>query len=613
VRKSTDQNQHERSDSGEPTVESEIGYADETRQRRNVICALATAVVGVAFARTDASQLPVAPVAQKGTPQLSAAQALKAGRISMKGDVEGALRKLREPVPVARPNLEVQAEQIAPGKFLPDRNTREWQDILERLRAMGGTFGAGPSFDATALQLSDEDNPLLTQGPQTVPHMHYHGCERLLDEASDHFERALLARAEWRDLSAKAFTVAQEVDEYHKLDEIHQLEQAAGYYEVAARQSAAERDAASAEQLATAEAEKAVARWLEANCSENVIDNFVAYVVAAAGVTAVEPNSNQDTVVDVRGSQVRLPRSKWAEVGRRHEVTRGISDQVNQLQIQRLFEGAITIAYSHRLRGLSTRAEWDMKDVEFRQRRTAVARAIADRKAAALVDPDGALAFDHHRKEVGERVKRDRSAGYARLVTARDGLRAVYGYSTSAFPQRADLDGCLAWARAAIDFVVRLSHEETAALRTFSLRKMLPDPEWDTGRRLGAWSLTLTASDFPPGLTLRTRGLSLFTYSRTPAARIPIRQAQVRLPRSGQRNFSLALTPETVDQSRLATAYFGRVSVRSDLRPAELVTGPAVHNASPVGTWTINLGPPVDGLANEIDDVELEVHVVLVP
>jgi len=402
------------------------------------------------------------------------------------------------------------------GKDPLPRDDKKWQEIVDRagqvLRVTADeTLGA--DFDSTLLQIS---RGFLFKTEVEDKNFQPNQVEELLSTASILLDRGLRDKREWQDRAERRFNVAAELQEYIELDKIHIEETAAGFYIVNSMESNATRDA----ELRLVNSNRLAAYyldWLLKNKYNNAelntqsgeyqlmawLTHLAAYQYPYMGallqnVWNGQPNTSPEFMKNA------------AFVTSWHTF----AAQSSSLLAQQTSYAGSADSSDQKSSGYRARADWEDADVQFRRRRTAVARWIADLKGRAFTEPGGALNFTEQMRPIKARFERDFRDALARVIVAAQGLKDIYGYAmplpvkvgsitkTSA-DSDAIFDDCSLWVRDAVAWLTRFSYLDQNYSLPISVRRSVNKDVWKPGLKNGHWEIPLAESMFPNQLGSR--------------------------------------------------------------------------------------------------------------
>ncbi len=439
--------------------------------------------------------------------------------------------------------------------------------------------------------------------------------EPLLDQAADLLDRGIRERMQWDDLAAKATTLGLELAEYKALDAIHAEEERDGYYSNEYLASQGEAAAANGSIPSLTEARNRMglvattisgsynkaynahrkSAWLNGIVAYSFGDapfkgyvkhkwDGVDYTVSDLSIQAAETLADYNFEQAYHGSLSQRESLNASIVG----ITwkKGFTDLINQ---------------------------WNGKNVSFRKRRTIAARNVQDVKARAATDADGLLNYGKRLPAIRDRFQSDFRNALARLKPAAKGLNELFGYDVALPADGTSIsyfDDCLNWTRDAVHWLIRYARREQSSVVTISLRELV-GAGWTDALIGGTLAVDIAESTFSGARGIRLRGVSMHYFLTATAEYKPrLLRARVKVPSSGLVR-RLDGSAVQVDQSMLSTCHFGRVAERESTRIPDVFGAATLHNASPIGKWTISIdGFVAQGTAlADIDDIELDLHI----
>lgn len=509
------------------------------------------------------------------------------------------------------------------------RNLKAYKEILERLRSsivLPTDLGGDLPKELASLS----SGFTFSSSPQDDDFRFWH-VEALINQAADLLDRCLRERAAWEENVSRAFELRLVVEEFAQLDKIHEQEILAGYYTLAYKGSCNEALAEASTKAGSAYAKYILDLVNKYYYSESEIVRQSAFSQLAAWVSHYA-TYKEDHKTD-------LLQCIWNGVGKSipdhlHDSATGMS--YHQLLVQQLLylmesegRGKAADASDFRRRAKQHKADWDFKDAAFRRSRTQVGRDLADLRAKAYSQAGGALNYWERLGPIRERFNRDFRDALARILSADEGMRKIYGYGTpmnlklrSAYAGKTDfelLDLAVAYVRDVISWLVRFSQLDQNYVFPISLRRTLGKDTWETGGKEGAWRLVLTEAHFPQQVHIRLRGVSAFCVPDDDSPLNPwqakndgLWQMDVTAPVSG-RVTHLSGSTIQLDQSLVPPCRLGRVGRRRPVHDTEINGIQALHNVSPVGEWTVRCSKfsTSGSKLDDLDDIVIELHLAV--
>jgi hypothetical protein len=528
-----------------------------------------------------------------------------------------------------------------------DRNKAEWEEVTKLLKRnysitsenVPGNVTATLEPNTPTLKKTNElqlplqqkfmaiDYKFRFEPKPTDNEFRYNHAEALTDQAADLLLRGIRDRFEWNEMGVKAFDRALELHEYWELDKIHQEEINKGFYLVSAKESHANLRS-ELENLVGYKVATNYLDWLlkekysqgELNKQSDAAQRYAfmsslsAYELPAQGrmvshnwntVSRTIPEHVRDAALD----------QNWFAL-----INQYISNLVQQ-QTQKTVVGST----SRKIEGLETRADWEKHDVDFRRRRTLVARDLADLKTKAYNTSNGILNYPERMIPVRERFMQDFRDALARIKAAALGLKLLYGYPEPLAPSVNSLlegnennakafDDCLLWVRDAISWMVRFTQLDQNYVLPLSVKKLINNQSnWEAGFNTGIWSFPINETPFfQDQRHVRLRGISLFTK----ADEKYVWQSTVTPPKAQNvhyRHLSGTIVP--LDQRHAPVCRLSRVSSRKAQREPDVGGTVALFNLSPIGSWTIKIEQNLENydnfsnfLRDKIEDIHLDLH-----
>jgi hypothetical protein len=498
-----------------------------------------------------------------------------------------------------------------------------WDKINEQMIADYATDIFGDLKTPVPSKFLEIDNFFSFDTQDCDAVLRYQHVEHLLDQTSDLLGRGLQSRDEWDDLAAKTFNVAMDLREYDELYKIHQEEVKAGFYTLPYKESFAELAAQSSTKAAYV-GELIWLNWLvDQKYTVAEMNAQSGYAQCLAYLSQFEHASTQ---FNWSGSQNTV--AEHAKLAAFGESFGYLYTQLGTLTAQKLVAIASSQAAQNRLTGLSTRNAWDLRDADFKRRRSDVARLIADYKSKAFTDSSGALNYPRKMIYIRELFARDFRDALARLYSAAEGLRRIYGYS---YPLPQSLDrlrkkmstvgtspkyfaDCLIWVRDAISWLTCFSQLDQNYVYALSLRELMTKKQWDAGKKLGDWKFDVANTLFPDQRHVRLRGISAAVVVKKVDEEDlqGVWRTVIDVPRN---SYCVHLSGETVDldQSQIPACRLARVSTREAAQEADITGAVALHNASPFGSWRLRIGKKSTAGVNvgELKDINLDLHMAV--
>jgi hypothetical protein len=501
--------------------------------------------------------------------------------------------------------------QMAPFR----RDEESWRNTLDRFRQLyastptGQVLGAPVRLDAPSLHATASAAPAQSQGQAPYE---FRLFDRLLDEAADLLDRALRDRSEWDSLATKAFASALEIEEYAELDKIHQDETRAGYYTVLYSISEAEAAAEIARIGTSQRVLNALRALLQARYTDSALRELVGLAEFGAfvsGLPTYQQERDGKTPISFTRAGTGGERPDWLARAAQAQTASVVATQAAILTTQQISEEGAEAAAQRRAQAMVKKAEYDRLDMDFRRRRTEVARRLADRRVEAATASGGVLNYAERMRPLKERFEADAANAYQRLQYASEGLQKLFGYGVPlpAGPSSSLFDECVRWTRQAIDYVLRTSQRDLSTVEVLSVRTLAGDAAWKKGLASGRWSFALTASALSGLCGVRLRGISAAVVHERDAKDLDGSWRVEVIPPTQTMNVHATGTQVTYEQ-RLSPVRLTRVTRRSHVRDPQVGGLQGVYNASPAGEWHIRLADRSSGgdPRDRVRDLEIE-------
>ena len=491
------------------------------------------------------------------------------------------------------------------------RDEANWQKVVASLSAI---------YDPTKPFPRIEDGfsykPRLGDDEFRLQHV-----ESLLDQAADLLDRGLKGRSEWNSLNDKRFTLFLSLKEYTDLDKIHQEEAQKGFYTVAYKQSTSSEEAESWITSYTSAAASYLTSLLADKFSLNEKNRQSAQAQLQAWLAHLAvyqlPNVGNPLPCTFDGVAKTAPEhmkdSEFIQSFYRMETEEGLvrsseSSQLGNAQASR-----------SRLKGATAKADWDFVDVDFRRRRTQVARDMADLKTIAFTAAGGALNYSEQMLNVQIRFHRDLNDAVARISAAYTGMSTLYGYDVKppSDPSVATyFDDLLVWVRDAISRLIRFTLVDQNYVMPLPLSNLVPEAQLAKGLTQGRWEVEIGPGTFATQTNVRLRGVSAVVVLKDEDDQRDRRSLWlVRLvaPREASMRLKDGKT-ETINQKSIPPVQLGRVSHYESTRDPDVVGIAALHNVSPIGKWIVEIdkrstsGSGLDRLKDLVINLHLAVR-----
>ncbi len=295
------------------------------------------------------------------------------------------------------------------------------------------------------------------------------------------------------------------------------------------------------------------------------------------------------------------------------------------------------------------RKEWARADIDFKRERVESARQVAAHKIRLATEDGGAYNFASQVDQLRLRMHRDLLEASVRARGAAQGLKDLFGLSAE-LPlsvrqllehraRKVDLlwvvEDLGEWARRVVAFLNSFRQTDMASVVTVSLKQRLSEVvkrklnprefykvvKAPDGSDIYQWTFELTNakpdSTFHGLANVRIRGMNLYI---TGNRRGMVAKGTITVPKVGTVIHKGGSDPTQFGQATLPPIRIGRITSRGD-RPYPELFGTVSHrNASPHGTWIVELAaasllesgvlaPSLDP-RNMDDDVELDIEYV---
>jgi hypothetical protein len=349
-----------------------------------------------------------------------------------------------------------------------------WDEIKALTAA---AYGIGTSVEAKrrAQYLSDALLPLERgfkfEEVTSDTEYRYLQVEPLLDQAAAILDRCISDRAQ-RDLYAvEAFKNRLELDQFFQLETIHDDEIKAGVYTLpfvrAKLDGDAERQLSYWYNLAAMELDRIITN--NGQTFRKQVDGralaawLAAYPLKQDGLKGDDANYGWNGVVKTK--PLHLQDASNAESV--EEVNNFLLDIYSQYKTLH----GTSEASDARSNSYSEQADWSLKDIDFRRRRTQVARDAAEEKVFQTSVDGGALNYGQKIGALEDRINYDYREAFARLLAVNQGLRLLYGFE-DAFPESKNFDAIVLWVRRALNWIIRFTRNEQNYILPLSLRQL---------------------------------------------------------------------------------------------------------------------------------------------
>jgi hypothetical protein len=499
-----------------------------------------------------------------------------------------------------------------------DEARRAFADVLGGLSS-----GPAPRLEKILdIQWPKDDDPSLDTSRFRFQHVEY-----LIDQAADLLDRGMRDREAWAELQEKRFELAVALEEFSHLDEIQREEDSTGQSKKISLESRAKATAASEElkRLMSAEKTMSEAQTNLRNSSQQRQD------LALWTMWVNLYNRNNEDIPNFSGISIEphaghtLPKIYNIAPTLGHLAGKfEVSDRAEYLAT------AVEVAASNSERAVGQkkaallRADYDANDVLFQERKRQVIRNTQAAKFAAWKNKGGELNYDGRMKPIQDRFRNDFCEALARLLVAERGLKSIYGY-LDPLPKPVDnyllFDECLNWVRKAIHHVTAFNRTEQIFIAPLSVRNLVGDDDWTTGKKLKTpkWTLALSNVEGPRNALFGNTGLGQFPrYVRLRGAAVYVESSHGGTWRVNaappKTSFLIWKSNEKHDvaQADVPPLLALRARSRQHTFQTELLGASHLHNVAPFGNWEVSLDRmSVEGLdADIVDDIILDFYVI---
>jgi len=527
----------------------------------------------------------------------------------------------------AMKSLEVSSP--AGGRDRLPRDDKKWQEVLDHaqlyLRVTNDESLSG-NFDPALLQIV---NGFSFQPDPLDKNFQPNQVEELLSTASMLLDRGLRDKRDWLDKAEKRFNVASELLEYRELDKIHIEETAKGFYTVNSIESNATKDA----EVFMVGGNRAAANYIDWLLSTKYNDTELntqsgAYQLMAwlAHLAAYQYPFMGNLLQNSWNGQPNTS-PEFMKNAAFATCWHTFAGQSTNLLAQKTSYSSSANFSEHKGVGYGARADWEEVDVNFRRRRTTVARLVADLKGRAFTEPGGALNFTQQMGPIKARFERDYRDALARVFVASQGLRDIYGYDVALPSSVEDIrkaaansdtvfDDCALWVRDAVAWLTRFSYLDQNYTLPVSVRRSVGKDAWKSGLRNGYWTMPVLESLFPNQVHVRLRGVSAFVVFDRSTADVQrdssIWSVSLRAPPKGVLHH-LDGSTINIDQSYVPPARLARVCLRNLVNEPDITGVVAMHNISPIGDWQVAISKrSIDGIGlDRITDMHVDLHLAV--
>ena len=197
----------------------------------------------------------------------------------------------------------------------------------------------------------------------------------------------------------------------------------------------------------------------------------------------------------------------------------GYNVQVASLYAQEsAYQGEMFASHARKM-GFEGKSKFDNSDIDFKRRRTEIARKLASLKVRLATTPGAAYNYGEMISAIQQRVVRDLRDAIARTKVAVIGMLDIYGYQVPLPQSVLDsdkisvgyapvLDDAYIWVRDALSWLSRFAQNEQSYAMAFSVRSLVGEQKWQKGMRAGVWEFELSPNHFASQRMIRLRGFS---------------------------------------------------------------------------------------------------------
>lgn len=453
----------------------------------------------------------------------------------------------------------------------------------------------------------------------------YWHVDNLLDSAAVLIDRFLSTQAEWREKLARAFQVEAEIIQYLENERIYTSEITSGLYTTPYIEAF---QIAEGEKVGLKFSDKATefANTLYSKLYSAAEMNKQGFNSQIAGFVSGYPTYQSQQAGEMINFSITYPdqtvksgtKPNWLKETAFSQISfqMSVGDASTGLDLAR--QQSTTESARIRYTGLSRRADWERDNQGYRRQRTDVVRKAAEAKVGAFTMPDGALNYRKQMEPLIHRMIRDATDALARLDAAEEGLKLIYGNSSSlpssirtaidtGVVTHAAMDDASQWTRDALSWLLQFKQLEQNFVMPFSVRSLCgSEKNWVAGLASGSWSMTVPPALFLGLAHVRVRGARAYVYGCGQDAGYWTLTA--RLPEQGTVHH-LAGATSPLDQKKLPDVIFPRTGSRINAPEAEFVGMLALFNASPIGDWILTISDVSTQRQSRsvISDIEIEV------
>ncbi len=215
----------------------------------------------------------------------------------------------------------------------------------------------------------------------------------------------------------------------------------------------------------------------------------------------------------------------------------------------------------------------------------------------------GALNFIARMSDEAERYQLNVKRALERLIAAKDGLNAVFGYAMNL--ETDSITTLWKSIQEAIDFVSRGARIDQNMVKQISLKSKAANIRTEGTKRI--WAFTLGRQDFDALRSVRLQGAAVHVVGANTAGAW---SGSLTAPADTEYDWPVSGGTK-YKNGRLKTLQFGRALEWHPLKSPDVFGLVSLHNASPFGNWELALNNlSTLGIAtSEVQDVLIDFHV----
>ena len=459
----------------------------------------------------------------------------------------------------------------------------------------------------------------LHDAEHSIQQFLYNHVDVLLNQSSEILDRALSEYMSFADYSAKAASLALEVNNFFANDRIHKDEISAGIYTVPYELSLAEEQALAAKlKYAKDYADELWSDWaLRIPVDDALTGSQILATLPYCQIRTTPLGNYVPITVSTKTGNVTDNALNLAMRGVRDTVGRNLLIEENKTNADVGLARGVQDETAARLTGATAKREWDYADIDFQRRRTEEARKNAQEKVRLSVTPGGAFNYSDQAKASRDRFVRDLYDAMGRLKACKDGLKVIFGYDTP-FPKSLSarnndvflvdiLNDCIKWTRDSVRYLSAFGLLDQGYTLGISVKQLLGLQAWQEGLASGEWTFLMGDNLVPKQSVVRLTGVNIFVRPSagmwTGSLQAPSESYYMRL--SGEK--------EIVDQSNVPPVLFGRIGSRNVERYREIYGTMLLRNIAPMGKWAIKISPlsTYGEQISSIEDIEIDFDLMI--